>query len=163
MLTVGVVCVYEAGGLCTEAALGWLLFTPAVVMSVESVSIIPAQKLRPGLCVNLCIQVHYVKSSQVKPKSGSAGKLVFLGQNLFSSIIPIYPSFRLLSEALQHFPALFGLFFLQLQVPLLTFCHSPTLLLSVSSGGLFPTLMVSPSSTGKLRCDISCTFCYHKL
>lgn len=115
LVCVGVcVCVCRGGGLLRGGPrLSSAKFTPAVVMSVGSVSNIPAQKLRPGLCVNLCIQVRYVKSSRAKrPNSGSAGKLVFPDQNLSSSTIPIHPSFLVLSQPLQYSLPLFELLFL---------------------------------------------------
>lgn len=111
-------------------------FTPAVVMSAGSVSNIPAQKLQPGLCVNLCIQVLCVKSFHTtRPNSGSAGKLWCFIQNLSCSII--HPSFFSLS--LQCFLPLFELLF-PLQMKLFLFWLFVTLPNSSScvlAGGIF--------------------------
>lgn len=105
-------------------------------MSAGSVSNIPAQKLQPGLCVNLCIQVLCVKSFHTtRPNSGSVGKLWCFIQNLSCSII--HPSF--LSLSLQYFRPLFELLFpLQMKLFLFwLFVALPNSSSCVSAGGIF--------------------------
>lgn len=112
-------------------------FTPAVVMSVGSLEYSGSEAPASLVHVNLCIQVHDVKSSQAeRPNSGSKGKLVFPGQDLSSSsTIPIRPSLLLtvsappkVSSSVRVVVPAAGQ-----TLPLLTFGHSPTLLASCLS------------------------------
>lgn len=106
-------------------------FTPAVVMSVGSLEYSGSKAPASLVHVNLCIQVHDVKSSQVEwPNSESKGRLVFPGQDLYSSTIPIRPSLLLTVSAPPKVSSSVRVVVRPAgqTLPLLTFGHSPTLL-----------------------------------